>query len=265
MTLAEEKAKADHQASLDENAAEKQAIRAFEQTFFDKLLGTYQASLDRSRESAKAVQTTASALGTVYTAIIGITVAVGDQPAPVRAIIPAVFLGLALLMSTVYLSYPVVGSDRTEDLSPTRVERMNELVIGFARQAQSRNFKFAYWLRASVVALFIGLATFAVPFLSDPTPIDIDAGAVTLPSPGPVANEIEAGLEAIRYQAQIDIAKSQIEAAKPTQESWPAWSTWVLIGGVVITLIMPFFATDPAQRASDGTASENADTDALAG
>jgi hypothetical protein len=57
--------------------------------------------------------------------------------------------------------------------------------------------------------------------------------------PPAVADEAQASLEAIRYQAQIDELVKSHTPAGTKQEGWPDWTWLALVAGLLVTFVAP--------------------------
>ncbi len=195
-------------------AAERELDKIFQQSMF----GLYEGSLGRAQAAAELVQKSAAALGTIYAGLLALAFSVTDNPLPARATIPGLFLGFAIAFSTAYLAYyywnpPVPGP------SPHSTHRENQLrrLEFFGRFVMSKVNQRSYWLRASVLALGLGVASLPLPFLS------FDSARLlpgdTIPSPPAIeagAPEGTAELLKLQYQAQLAAYTSALdEGVKP--------------------------------------------------
>ncbi|KQY47972.1 hypothetical protein [Cellulomonas sp. Root137] len=128
--------------------------------------------LERRQAGARTVQTAATAVATLYTGILALAFSVSDNPLPARGLLTPLFLGLAVVLSTYYLAWAKIerpeGNAQVpvgppgEDVTANIVDRARVLVELVTEAARSK----AYALRASVVALAVGLAYLALPFVS---------------------------------------------------------------------------------------------------
>lgn len=143
------RAQANRDADLAQNAEVQKA-----------LVEVARGGLDRARSNAETVQKAAGTIGTLYTGILGVAFSVTSRPLPVRGVLPALFLGLAVAASTAYLAY----LSRREDSSTTsfraggpglagQLARL-EFLIRWIRGAVRER---AWLLRSSVVALALGV------------------------------------------------------------------------------------------------------------
>ena len=186
------RAQANRAADLAHNAAVQQA-----------LIEVARGGLDRARSNAETVQKAAGTIGTLYTGILAVAFSVTSRPLPVRGVLPALFLGLAVAASTAYLAY----LSRRDEASTTsfrageaglagQLTRL-EFLIRWVRGAVRER---AWLLRSSVVALALGVVLLPVPF------VDTGGRAAAAPTgpawPAPPTG-LDAELQKIRYQAEV--------------------------------------------------------------
>jgi hypothetical protein len=258
MTAADDIAVAERQAQLDELAAEQAAKRAFDTTYNTTILETAKESIDRARSSGELVEKAATAIGGFYAAVIGVTFSVTEHPISARALMPVFFLAIAIVGSMVYLAFPT-PSEGIARLVPTtaRPERMRRQVERYLMMVKELNGRRVYFLRSSVVALGVAVVFLPAPFISDPqeAAATSETAEVTFPEPPDVESDADATVAAIRYQAEIDEAVAARTPATTAQENWPAWATFGLIAGLVLTFGIPFVvaAALGSKSASPGT------------
>lgn len=190
-------------------------------------------SIDRARAGADAAQKASAAIAALYTGVLGLTFSVTDNPLPPRGIVPAIFLGAAVVFSTAYLAYLRAGEQTVKAPSgtATRTVEANVLsrvgvLVEAARTISSRN---AWCLRAAVLSLGVGLAFLPLPFLT------LSGGAVTAATPPDwpeptVASGEELELVKLRYAAEVEETSSERQSTVTTDES----TEWWLIGGCML-------------------------------
>jgi hypothetical protein len=241
-----ERVQSEVQADLDLNKA-----------FHEALIETAKAGIDRSRSSADSVQKAATGILALYTAVLGLAFSVGENPLPSRGVIPAIFLGMAVVFSTAYLAYlskprKVAGPDPQSSFRAAALARSS----AFIRWAGSPVQRRAYWLRASVVALGVALAFIPAPFLSGGLPfvdrlpgVSSEDKAEALKSSSlpawpavPGATEVNLELWKIRYQAEVKEVADARAAFEPPGEPTYANQTWWIGAGVGLILVfaLPF-------------------------
>lgn len=125
-------------------------------------------SVTRAQAAAQFVQTAASAVGAIYTGVLGLTFKADAATLRLdpRGLAAAVFLGLAIALATSYLAFLTRG-DRTDppttsgDWEIGQVNRLNAFIVWTAESVYRR----AFLLWASVVSLGIGVALLPIPFI----------------------------------------------------------------------------------------------------
>jgi hypothetical protein len=185
--LAEQKAARD--ADLAEVTAENEADRASAEHFNTAVMDLAKASIDRSRSSAEFVQKAATAIFALYTGALAVAFSVTDRPLPARGILPSVFLGLAITLSTGYLAYLTRGQNTPQPKDAEgRAQAQLERTKAFLLWVQPAIITRSYWLRASVIALAVGAVVLPAAFLHPPAVFETKAlPACTTGSPADAA------------------------------------------------------------------------------
>ena len=171
--LKAERATADHSTNADTDAyiawatanraADIDALKQFSTSLYTVASG----SIDRARAGAELVQKASAAIAVLYTGALALTFSVTDNPLPARGVLTPLFLGLAVVLSTAYIAYLgpkqgfTPGPKPALGLEPKTFERLNAFVSLTHRIATAR----VGALRASVVALGVGLIFIAAPFV----------------------------------------------------------------------------------------------------
>jgi hypothetical protein len=227
--------------------AEFASRAAFEQAVISLL----KDSVDRSKSRAELVEKAAASIAVIYGGILGVSFSVTEKPLPLRGLIPAFFLGLAIVLAMVYLAFLTkVRSDDTPPIEKKPIDRLgyiSGLVDGVILTRVS-------FLRAAVVSL--GIAVFFLPLPYIHLPGDHSADAVAAISwPTPPTDIANADLAKILYQAQVDEAKTL--RARPTNSSPGGDNTvWVIaLVGLLATFAIPF-SVDRAQKAQTKTSAK---------
>lgn len=206
--------------------ADKASHTAVEAAQIEVIKGT----IDRSRDSAKTVQTAATALAGLYTGLAGFVFGVKDgaAPLPLRGVIPVILLGLAIVWSTVYLAWH--GPRRQVRPFPTAIDPMEirvERVKWFNDWASLGVLSKSWALRLAAICLAGGLVFLPAAF------VPVGGGG---PATGGEASDVAwpepygAKQEEILFQAQVDEAAAQRAADEdPVQGGWtpPEWWIWV--------------------------------------
>jgi hypothetical protein len=223
--------------------------------FHKALIEGARSGIDRSRASAETVQKAATGILALYTAVLGVSFSVADNPLPSRGVLPAMFLGLAVVFSTAYLAYlskprSVQAPAPQSSLRGAAMARTRTF-IEWAGAPVSRR---AYWLRGSVVSLGVALMFVPAPFLGGSLPYldqapwnEKKAETATTPSDRPPWPDVpEAGdnlaLQRIRYTAEIAEATKDRANFKPAADPSFANQTWWLaaVAGALAIIIFPF-------------------------
>lgn len=175
-------------------------------------------SVDRARTSASLIQSSATAIAGLYTGVAALLFSVAeDQPLPLRGIIPVVFLGLAVVLATAYVSW--IGPNRRVapfpigiDANKLRVDRTNWFNDWVSISVLTR----AWLLRLASLYLAAGLAFLPAAFI----PVDADAplstatpssaGEPQWPSPPSADN----ALTRILYASQVTEAAALRQQAR---------------------------------------------------
>jgi hypothetical protein len=212
-------------------------------------------AIDRSRTAAETVQKAAAGILALYTAVLGVSFSVADNPLPSRGVLPALFLGTAVAFSTAYLAYlskprsvpaPAPQSSfRSAAMARTRT---------FLQWAGAPVSRRSYWLRASVIALGVSLMFIPAPFVGGSFPYvdqlpwneDITAeDTSTAPQDWP---DVPSGVTSenrelwkIRYAAEVKETAAARAAFKPPGQPSYANQTWWLasILGFAAMFIFP--------------------------
>lgn len=156
-------------------AAEVAAVRSVQ----DAYIATSQSSLDRALTRVNVVTASISAVTTIYTALLGLVFAAEPakgQPFSLVAIVPALFLGLALFLVTIYAAL-FRRSLTVGPLLPTGIGgQIAELrLVTFMRWCFAGVLARSWALHAGIVSFGIGIATLPLPFvhLSGPQQVAI--------------------------------------------------------------------------------------------
>jgi hypothetical protein len=224
-------------AAIARRTANLDADIAQNAEFQKALLDVAKGGIDRSRANAETVQKAAGAIGTIYTGILGVTFSVTSRPLPARGVLPAVFLGIAVALSTAYLAY----MSRREDMSENTLaagktglagqfERVSFLLRWVRRTVRRR----AWLLRSSVVGLALGVVLLPVAFIS------WGGQAATVPDtppwPSSAATGLSPDLQKIRYQAEVDeVAK--LRAARSTAPDDTTFTIVVFLAGLALVAV----------------------------
>ena len=220
-----------------ERAAELASKAAYEQALLDVAKGT----LDRARANADLVQKASSALVALYTGALALAFSVADHPLPLRGLIPAILLGLAVVASTAYLAY---ATDPRSVHGPRPTSGLREMarrrVAAFIIWTRSAAFARVYWLRASVLALAASLAFLPAPFLGSDA--NAQATAIQPATSWPNVPKKTDDLTKILFQAKVnevaDLRKEEVARAQRASTTTSESDMWWWIGFVLALAVI---------------------------
>jgi hypothetical protein len=162
-----EDAKRESTTNIDREKAEWANEYAQAQAVNSAYLEAAKSSLDRSVARATFVQGAAAAVSGAYVGVLGFTFTVTQNKLPPRGIIPTVFLGVAIFLAAVYVSFvtkpedvPVKPSDGS--LFDIQRQRRNSFVSWISAPILRRR----QYLQASVISLGIGALLLPLPFVN---------------------------------------------------------------------------------------------------
>jgi hypothetical protein len=160
-------------------------------------------------------------------------------------LIPAVFLGIAIVMATFYLAYPteaVPTADWPEGAGTTP-ENQRERTAAFMEWVASAARERTYALRSAVVGLAFGVAFLPIAFLSlgagglEPNPSALRPGF-----PAPPDEVSDPALATVLYEAEVaETAAIRARAleARPA-ETLGDWRVATIYGLAVAALLLTF-------------------------
>jgi len=254
-----EAAKAQHAADQADNdeaiawaTANRQADIDTLKTFYESMSKIAVDGIDRARSAAELVQKASATVVTLYTGTLALVFSVSDNPLPTRGVLAPLFLGLAVVLSTAFVAYlgPTTGVQSgpapAQGLEPKVFQRLNTMIRVSNRIASRRS----WCLRASVVALGVGLVFIAAPFISfategEPTAsVDDATSSETEWPPMPRGNP---DLAKILYQAQVDEAlRARGETTSITESHDGTVLLLGLLLGSALVVIVPSVARERA-------------------
>lgn len=234
-------------AVIAARAARQESENDLNKLFHESLTEVAKEGITRSRDGAKYVQTAASAIAALYTGILGLAFSVTDKPLPIRGAAAAVFLGLAVALSTGYLAYltkaktpPMYGGGNS--LSELELNRTGFLTRWVGAIINERRWA----IRASVISLAVGVAFVPAPFVAAHrvTSIPSEPAAPAIPAAvapelGTLAKEtLEKQLKG--YDGAVKARNKAIESAsmKTTKISGQeTTANWITLGIGVLGLL----------------------------
>jgi len=256
-----------HEHALD--ASEDAAVTAIQQArleadaelgklFHQTLTDVAKGSVDRSRDSAKYVQTAAAAIAALYTAVLGLVFSVTDNPLPVRGVAAAVFLGLSVALATAYLAYltkpnppPMyAGGGSLGELQLNRTAFVTNWINAIVNDRR-------WAIRASVLSLAIGVAFVPAAFVATHRAPAVPAAptAPTIPAqvaPGLAEDAAKAfSAEVESYGAAVNARNTAIEAAASaakTADSDERNANWATLFAGILGLLVVFLGPFAARK-----------------
>lgn len=147
--------------------AELEAEHALAKIIHDARVEVSKSAVERGRSAADFVRNAAAGLITLYTAILGLSFSATKTRLPIRGVVPAVLLGLAIVFATAYVAWlkkaPSVPAPVPHaSLSEYQERRLNSFTMWASSVALGR----AYALHAAVLSLGLGAIFLPLPFLA---------------------------------------------------------------------------------------------------
>lgn len=260
--LAKQRADAEHAvlATLEEArwAAEWELVKAYHETVAEVTKG----AIERARDGAKYVQTAAAAIAALYTGALGLVFSVTDNPLPLRGVLAPAFLGLAVALATAYLAYvkraprvPLVLNARSQaELQHARTSHLTKWVA-----ATVHNRRWA--VRSSVIALAIGVAFMAAPFVSSGRAPDVPDAPTSPVIPEVIAPALEDDAaelfreQATSYREAQDARNAAIQEAADAsaaladrEDDLDRWFAAAALVALAVVLAGPRFVGDDDDR-----------------
>ncbi len=179
--------------------------------FHEKVTEVATGSVERSRDSAKYLQTAAAWIATLYGTLLALVFSVTDHPLPLRGAFPAFFLGLAVALAAAYLAFITTprkvkmfkgGASLTEQ----QMNRTGYLIKWVNATVTDRRWA----IRAGVLCLAFGVAFLPAPFISSHRPAPVPEGPTAPQIPGEVAPPVSA--------AAVKLFESQVAGYEGAEE-----------------------------------------------
>lgn len=153
--------------------ARQDADRAAEVALLQSMQNAYvevaKSSLDRSITRANFMTGLIAAISGTYTTLLALVYGIGENPValPGRAMIPVVFLGIALVLASFYVAF-LRRNVKKRNLLPSGIGGTiaDERLKTFLDWVFSGVLERAWALRTSIVAFGIGVALLPLPFLN---------------------------------------------------------------------------------------------------
>jgi hypothetical protein len=204
--------KAEDAAATSLQTARWQAEFDLAKSFHQNIADVAKGSIDRARDSAKFVQTAATAIATIYTGLLALVFSVTDNPLPLRGVYAGVFLGLSIALSTAYLAYlrkapPPVSYAPGSSLTTLQLARTGFFMRWINATVNNRSWA----IRASVISLAVGVMFVPMAFLTSTRPPSIPDAPVAPTIPATIAEPV-ADEAAALFAAQVEGYSAAVEA-----------------------------------------------------
>lgn len=204
-------------------------------------------SVDRARMAAQIVQSSSAAIAVLYSGVLALVFSARSNPLPLRGVLTPLFLGLAVVLSSAYIAYlgeigkPVGSKPGGRGPEPKAFARINDFSAVVTEIVKRR----VWCLRASVVALGLGLLFIPAPFLTIGHPAAPSATLPTEPAWPLPPHAAHSRLAAILYQAEVNevaTARSKLISASISTDTF-ADAVFLAIGAVSGLLVLCLVAT----------------------
>lgn len=281
-------AKEENDGDLAFESAERAKDLELRGLYHQKIMEISGAGIERSRDSAKFVQTAAAGLITAYAVLLGLVFSAKDRPLPLRGIYAATFLGLAIGLAVAYLAFleepePADAYQPGASRAETELARTAAFVDWVNGAIANRRSA----LRASVIAFGFGIAFIPAPFVgATGGSATTAAGATTPPSiprdvPLPIeadakrlfGSQVDAYLAAVNESKASGGAKISIESCSGYDELFNACA-WTTDAGVersfrrlaalavVLVVLVPagFFLSERSSRRTPNSSARSVQT-----
>lgn len=153
-----------------EVAAKAQALAAedrLREAIHAAYLDVAKSALDRMLKRADLIVTIAAGAGTIYATVLGLAYSAESRPISITAVVPAMFLALALAMGAYYSGFVSGGMRRGMPLaSGTSAQVQHRRMAEFIRWVNITALERSWALRTAILCLFLGTFTMPVAFIS---------------------------------------------------------------------------------------------------
>jgi hypothetical protein len=207
-------------------------------TFYTNAYEVAKASVDRARAGAQFVETAAAAVVTLYTGALAVAFSATSNPLPLRGVMPAVYLGLAIAFAAFYLAYPSTDVQRASLPGTASTRDPSAWFTSFTSWTRAIILRRRGALRGALFALILGVIFLPAPFLkvqtSTPTTPKLQQWPKVVPS-----DNIQ--LRKILFTARVAEVKKLREKAAPQSkgEFTPReWWLWIAFGVGLLVVVL---------------------------
>lgn len=203
---------------------------------------------------AEMVQKASAAIVTLYTGLLGLVFAANGSQLPVRALVPAIFLGAAVALSTAYVAF-VTPPGTEHFVPPQSLARSGawQQTIGLITWVNTGIQRRRWLIQAAVLSLAAGLAFLPAPFVTAAAGSGPPAAPTTAwPSVPVAASAAQAALQGILFQAQVDETRaSRAAEAKPDAPSQASsdaitWVAALITSGAIVVFLVALWLYEAA-------------------
>jgi hypothetical protein len=190
--------------------------------FHEKITELAGGSVERSRDSAKYVQTAAAWIATLYTGLLALVFSVTENPLPLRGVYAAVFLGLAVSLAAAYLAFisnpgKLKMFDGGGSLTEQQMNRTGFLIRWVNATVRDRRWA----IRASVICLALGVAFIPAAFVANSRPAPVPDLPAAPAIPGVIAGQVSDSAVEL-FETQLGSYRAALEARNDAIKSAPA-------------------------------------------
>ena len=198
----------------------KETAESLNAELHKNLMAEASSAVQRITDNAKFIQTVAAGLATLYTGALGLTFAITTNPVPTRGFIPPFFFALAMGLAAIYLAYltDTKGPDRPV-LTDSAFENIWRRTTYFTNYARVAAHSRRGWLRASVMALVVGITFAPTPWVDFGSGPPVASASESDPDPAadpPVPPDGNERAAALLYEFQLDEYKQAQKASAAT-------------------------------------------------
>ena len=227
-----------------------------QEAFYTSAYEVAKAAVERARSGAQFVQTAAAAVVTLYTGALAVAFSATSSPLPLRGLIPAVYLGLAVALAAFYLAFPSTTVERVS-IPPAAgsTEEPAAWFTSFTGWTQGIILRRRTALRTALFALLLGVIFLPTPFVKVKTSTPTAPKLTEWPTKTSVGNVqldlSDIQLQRILYRAQVaEVAKLREKAAPQPKGEFTVrerWVWWAFAGGLLFLLLslIPWHGTPP--------------------
>ncbi|MHA7181324.1 hypothetical protein ACX80J_14560 [Arthrobacter sp. MDB2-24] len=242
-----------NQSQRAENVSRRASLESADTANLNQMHAQYYAlaigSLERSKFAAETFQKASAAIAGLYTGVLALVFSTTGNPLPLRGLVAPVFLGAAVVLSSIYLTY-IVSAPRIDPSwnvqYAAREKKAYARLNTFIQDVTAIVNRQIGYLGMALAALFVGLSGIALPFLGVPALFANDPAATSTattetPAPWPTLDPAGSGLPVelateLYKQQLVETAATRASEAAPAAPEEPGMYLLVLFAaGALIT------------------------------